>query len=301
VSIPQAAQSEVGGVAALSPSDAWAVGTGPGSGPVGATLVLHWNGTGWTRVPSPSPDPSNGSSLTSVSATSATDAWAVGIAGKGPFGTPESVNLALHWNGTTWAKVSVPSPNQQSSLNSVSADSPSDAWAVGEYFVGTSKTLGQILHWNGSTWTRVPSPNPGNTFVRLFSVSAVSSNDAWAVGTYLINRQQKTLILHWNGSTWTRVPSPAGGEVLTGVSALSSSDVWAVGAGPAGTFVVHWDGTSWAQVASPSPGGSISSLNGVSAISSSDAWAVGAEIREGNPGSTHTVVLHWNGTSWLRF
>jgi hypothetical protein len=41
------------------------------------TLILHWNGTAWSKVPSPSPGP-KGNFLTSVSAVSPTDAWAVG-------------------------------------------------------------------------------------------------------------------------------------------------------------------------------------------------------------------------------
>jgi hypothetical protein len=43
-------------------------------------------------------------------------------------------------------------------LNGVSANSPSNAWAVGSYQLPpsggtiTSKTL--MLHWNGTDWTR---------------------------------------------------------------------------------------------------------------------------------------------------
>jgi hypothetical protein len=48
------------GVAAASASDAWAVGqTGPGpgegTGPSDRALIEHWDGTAWTRVPSPTP------------------------------------------------------------------------------------------------------------------------------------------------------------------------------------------------------------------------------------------------------
>ncbi len=61
-----------------SPTDIWAVGSY--SNPGGSTvkgLILHWDGTSWTQTPSPSPGPA-GSELTGVTATSATDAWAVG-------------------------------------------------------------------------------------------------------------------------------------------------------------------------------------------------------------------------------
>src|SRR6185437_5832073 len=83
------------GVAATSAGNAWAVGA------VGSltarTLIVHWNGKAWARVPSPSP---GNSGLYGVAATSATNAWAVGAAG--------STTLILHWNGKSWARVTSP-------------------------------------------------------------------------------------------------------------------------------------------------------------------------------------------------
>jgi hypothetical protein len=80
------------GVAATSTSNAWAVGsTGRAK-----TLILHWNGTAWKQVPSPSPAPSP--ELSGVTATSATSAWAVGQTGT----AGRIKTLILHWNGTTW-------------------------------------------------------------------------------------------------------------------------------------------------------------------------------------------------------
>jgi len=63
-------------VAATSAADAWAVGfeatIGGGGGP---GLILHWNGTAWTRAPLPA-TVRNGL-FTGVAATSRTNAWAV--------------------------------------------------------------------------------------------------------------------------------------------------------------------------------------------------------------------------------
>jgi hypothetical protein len=69
------------GVAAVSARNAWAVGfTGSISGAHGS-LIVHWNGTAWRRVPSPD---SRGGWLSGVAATSAGNAWAVGFAGSNP-------------------------------------------------------------------------------------------------------------------------------------------------------------------------------------------------------------------------
>ena len=64
-------------------------------------------------------------------------------------------------------------------LTSVSADSASDAWAVGSYIsdtTGVRDTL--ILHWNGTAWSRVASPSPGTRFSVLNGVSAGGTNNA---------------------------------------------------------------------------------------------------------------------------
>ena len=249
---------------------------------------------------SPAPDPVTnfGNSLVSVSAVSSADAWAVG----------DSPSLALHWNGTRWARTAIPHfGTSLSALKGVSALSASDAWAVG-YFVpgvasGAQKPL--VLHWNGTSWTHVPSPNVnGNGY--LLGVSVLSATNAWAVGTDVVGKGTNTLVLHWNGTAWTQVPSPSPGkspvqDSLAGVDALSSSDVWAVGAAGAKTLVLHWDGTSWTQVPSPSPRGvgigPFTFLDGVSALTSSDAWAVGCACTSD---TDSTLILHWNGKAWTR-
>lgn len=76
-----------------SAQDAWAVGA-LGTLPVSKTVIVHWNGKTWTKVPSPSP-PQSG--LADVAATSADNAWAVGT-----YGITHPKTLILHWNGTAW-------------------------------------------------------------------------------------------------------------------------------------------------------------------------------------------------------
>lgn len=83
--------------------------------------------------------------------------------------------------------------------------------------------------------TFVSSPNPGTSFNQLLGVSAIASNDAWAVGDFESSvGPSKTLIEHWNGVSWSVVPNPAanypgfGGE-FDGVAATNSRTVWTVG------------------------------------------------------------------------
>jgi hypothetical protein len=92
------------GVSAVSACDAWAVGNYSSTkGDTARTLILRWNGTDWTRVPSPSPNPNKSgvNNLAGVSTVSADHAFAAGTSADAFTG----VNLALivDWNGKTWA------------------------------------------------------------------------------------------------------------------------------------------------------------------------------------------------------
>jgi hypothetical protein len=183
------ASSELLGVAAVSASDAWAVGD---SGPVGQPLILHWNGRSWAKVASPSF--TGGADLNAVAATSKA-VWAVGTASVAPYHT-----VILRWSGSSWARVPSPSPTADggSQLYAV-AGVGKTVWTVG--YAG-SKTL--IERWNGATWTRVLSPSPGK-FADLAGIAAVSASNAWAVG----QDSAGPLLEHWNGSAWQRLTSSA--------------------------------------------------------------------------------------------
>jgi len=201
---PEPPNSFLSGAAAVSATDAWAVGQYTTPGNVITALALHWDGTRWTQVTVPFPAGALGTGLSGVSADSPTDAWAVGDYSVKSTGGQET--LALHWNGTTWTRVATPTPKGTvfRFLNGVAARAPTDAWAVGADS-SNNAPITLILHWDGTAWTQVPSPDPGgNNGNRLFGVAATSASDAWAVGDYNSRTTSSDLILHWNGTSWTR-------------------------------------------------------------------------------------------------
>lgn len=282
------------GVDAVNSSDAWSVGYTNVKHDTSA-LIAHYDGTGtqWSQATVPA---FANSVLYDVSGTSPSDVWAVGNYNQYD-GTGQHT-LVLHYDGSSWTQVPSPDPDGTTpSLKRVSADSASDAWALGTYSAGNPGQGGNtvhsvLLHWNGSAWTQVASPSR-----YLQGISAISPSDVWAVGT----SGGQTDTEHWNGSSWTRVPSPnpggATGNILLGVSARATGDVWAVGTMDSGitsvAMILHWDGTSWTNVPCPSPDSSF--LSAVSADASNDAWAIG--IGSGGP-RQHTLIEHWDGTSW---
>jgi hypothetical protein len=91
------ANNELWGVAAISPSVAWAAGY-YWNGSAYRTLIERWNGKSWKLQQSP-----NRGSLASfnelfgIAATSSTDAWAAGN-----YQTPTARTLIERWNGTAW-------------------------------------------------------------------------------------------------------------------------------------------------------------------------------------------------------
>jgi hypothetical protein len=154
-------------------------------------VITHWNGTAWTRVPSPAPAGLS-DEFYGVAAVAADSVWAVGqSAGIGAVGSP----LIEHWNGTAWAPVSSPVIPGGGALSAVSASSAGNAWAVGK----SSRGSGLIEHWDGMAWSVVPSPAYG----MLTGVAADSRSSVWAVGYWTGGSNPTAVIEHWNGTAWT--------------------------------------------------------------------------------------------------
>jgi hypothetical protein len=169
-------------VTATSRSNAWAVGS-YFDGSLSQPLIEHWNGTTWKVAKSPAINSGFGSGLRGVSASSGSNAWAVGHI-TNSF-SAQDVTLAEHWNGTTWKIVKSPDPGQLAGtdLSSVAVTSASNAWAVGIFNNGTTnQTL--IEHWDGTKWKVQPSDDPGgpSSDDELAAVAASSRTNAWSVG-----------------------------------------------------------------------------------------------------------------------
>ncbi len=85
------------GVVAISPSNVWAVGSaGSGNALDQITLILHWDGTSWTVVPSPSPGTAQlNSTYGSSVMTGSPSLRRTTVAASGPWSAPPKTNVAL--------------------------------------------------------------------------------------------------------------------------------------------------------------------------------------------------------------
>jgi hypothetical protein len=290
------------GVAAPGANDAWAVGTRQVASGGLVTLVEHWDGTNWSTVASPNPNPGGLNELAGVAAVPSAPGtiWAVGSYSRpnANFGT---LKLILRRTGGSWQALPSPTFTPEDHLEAVDATGPTDAWAVGwgstSPFGGTA--VGIALRWNGSSWTSVPIPQPSP--IMLFGVAALAPNDVWAVGhTYLGGPHWIPLVLHWNGTTWSRATIPAfpSGGQLRDVVALSPSNVYAVGLDGEGfnarTLVLHWNGVAWTKQATPSPPGG-PKLYGAAAIGPSTVWGVGYRYDQRLAANQTFIVRTTNG------
>lgn len=122
-------------------------------------------------------------------------------------------------------------------LNGVAVISSSNVSAVGSYLDGGHfRTL--TLRWNGSRWSRVSSANPAPGDNELFSVAALPTAEAWAVGAKG-DAPERTLVEKWSGTAWQAVTSPnASGwnNILHGVTLPARGSGWAVGSAFDGTW-----------------------------------------------------------------
>jgi hypothetical protein len=291
--------SPVGAVAA-SPSHSPRV-PGPHSGATIPRSPVHVPST---RVPSTStfaspancdaayhfvfsPGAAGNNVLFSTASINAGDIWAVGVQTNA---SGYDQLLAEHWNGTSWSVV--PTPNRtvfHNDFNAVAAISTNDVWAVGDFWSdAVPSVINTIMqHWDGATWTNFTMIQPSASSY-LFGVTAIATNNVWAVGTYFGASGWQTLVVHYDGISWTTMPTINTNAVdneLFDVSAFSSTDVWVVGeqslsnngTSPLQSLAQHWDGATFTTVTSPNLGaaGSDTEILGVNALEAGHAVGVG--------------------------
>jgi hypothetical protein len=181
--VPGSSAEYLFGLAAISPTDIWAVGQYVGS--LGfQDLTEHWNGTAWSVAHLPSTS-SSGRALFAVAAASAIDVWAVGNDDR-LFALHAQ---AQHWDGAQWTESpGAPGEPTDDRLLSISAVSSRNIWAVGTHtrfskHGGSSIPQYLIEHWGGTGWTNIPLPAPAlGTMIGFYGTATLPSGRAWAAG-----------------------------------------------------------------------------------------------------------------------
>jgi hypothetical protein len=199
----------------------WAVGyyIEPGSTYNRDGLILQRTGGIWRIVAAPRVLVTD--FLEGVDATGPTDAWAVGW-GSNDITSAPAAPIVLHWNGTSWQSVPLPS-TESTQLYAVDALSPSDVWVAGKTYTSGSGEQPYVAHFNGTSWNRVATPTIDNNG-RLADIVALSPSNIIAVGT--TGGSWTSLVLHWNGTSWVREAAP---DANLAAAAVGPNTFWAVG------------------------------------------------------------------------
>lgn len=288
-------QNDLRGVAAIAPDDVWAVGAtvDPNISFGWKTLILHWDGTEWSIVPSPNlSEPGTCNSLQAVAAISSDDVWAVG-------GIPQQYcanakAILMHWDGAAWTIVPAPAETAlwyASTRYGIAAVASNDVWTTGD---------AEPFHWDGTQWSVVAG---AQDFAG--KAAAAAANSVWTVGSYTeydgyIDSGPFAKASRWDGTAWrwTNPQSPTGNDAFSGVAAIAPNDVWAVGRSGQFTLTEHWDGANWSVVPSANgnqnPGSNLvvaNSLVAAAAVSSTNVWAVGYFVD--NSGLSHALILQY--------
>ncbi len=191
-------QGSLTGVAAVSPTDAWAIGTDLSGNP----HILHGSGGIWNNVPFPG-STTAGVTLTAIAAATGVNPW---VAENGPNGP-----VLLHWTGSHWA--SHAAPPGDTSLSTLTVHSATNVWTAG-YAPDPAdayQSLAAVSHWNGSAWTTLNTA--GTAQWDAASVVAAGPDDVWISGGVwpfppFPGELPAPLLAHWNGTSWTGASLP---------------------------------------------------------------------------------------------
>lgn len=257
-------------VTAVSASNAWAVGHKGDT-----ALVMHWNGSGWSRLTVPG---QTGFDAMLVKASAWNNVWVFGTS----FGSGTAE--ILRFDGSAWSNVQLPAG---AFANAATVLSPSDVWIAGPESCtnsgSTTQCESQVYHWNGGTWTSYMLPTLVN------DISGSSADNVWlsAEGRATLDSTSYYLNAYkWNGSAWhfvSSMPTPRS-KGSAGITVTSSGNVW-LGAWLASDgdgYVLHWNGSYWARHTAPT------------SVPTSDEL-----VTDGHSGVWSGPWAHWTGSRWV--
>lgn len=292
--LPSIASSywSLGSITASSASDAWAAGQAYAGGR-SQILLLHWNGTTWSKVtvkfPSALQTVNNLEFLTAVS--------------RGSFvaeGLTSSGSYLVRFASGKWTNLTPKNFPSTGAVAALAASSPTNIWLAYYYWPTLAAAKFGVERYNG-TWSTVKLP--ANLDI-VASISVLASNDVWVGGSYAdsMGSYSYPIMARYTGSKWVvqRQASSKQGA-LTGVGALSATDAAACGYLSTGPwFMERYNGTSGKLLAPlPSNLGNHVGVTSVQPASSTAVWAV-ASAWAGKmfASQEYAYGLYFNGTKW---
>ncbi len=309
---PPSVHGTLDGVAALAPTDVWAVATlviGRQRPFESRGAIVHWDGRRWTRVATSVPPASN---LFDVTATWGTDVWVGGtevakVRVNDPIdsGTVDRP-LLMHWDGSRWRRDDVSRLVRQcpwrenvegqvewvwtcdASIAAIDAAARNDVWAAGTEeavdFAGYSSTL---LHSNGGSWKALGEPATKDSGgLSAADVDATAPGEAWTLDDFVdASVESEYRLVHWTKGRARAFEYQTRGASVAALAAVSSRSVWIVGERwsddgnvPLGPMVIHWNGMTAVRQRTTFDSQRGATLAAVSALSPVEIWAAGDHL-----------------------
>jgi hypothetical protein len=270
------------GVAASSPSDAWAAGLSVKDKGTSApeAVIRRWTGKAWRAVTLPGKVArtwaATGSIDSPVAAASARSVWVFGSA----------TGSYLRLSGSRWSIGRLPGADTASSgelvfVDTVKVFSSTDVWAFGLQESASGSVEPYAAQFNGRTWSTVTVPGSG----AITAVAAVSAKDIWAV------ESTESSSLFPSAATRSALKaSPAARTAVARLRAASSAATASV--------VLQWTSKSgtWKDAA-PLPA-SAASDQFVSAVAEPGGHVWFGGSADNSAKGTSPVTAEWNGTAW---
>lgn len=253
-------------------------------------FVLHWDGRRWRSIGLPVPL-TYPRFVTSVSASSASNLWAVTDQGR--------VGI---WNGRRWT-VKVPPAWVLRATREGDPDGQAAVLAPGNAWVFSGGAISEptlAAHFVRGAWRKAWLP------VAPYAVSQVSSRDLWVLGDTrksLTTGKPVIAVAHWNGSAWhalalPKVRVPSGGGTGYSLAAVAPRDIWLareVGNSlghTVSTALLHWTGR-WRVIKVPF---STYSFESVSQDGHGGVWMLADRVLP----SFHQDLYHYGSGRWVR-
>jgi hypothetical protein len=286
---PAGTAGQLTAVAAVPRStDVWAIGSN-GTTDNAHFFVGHFHHGHWHKVKTPNLHGRCGS-IDTIVAASAKSVWIGGATQVACHSGQIAQTKPAVWQlkGNKFVLQKLPKlSNLSDSVDSISATSPHNAWAVGGLYPGA--TAAQVaLHWNGKKWSAVTVPS--GFAQTMYDVNASGPDNAWALRSDYSASQD--VFVHWNGKVWTVGDPAPTGITLTSVTTSSRTLAYATGIGSTGaerSVILKFNGTKWSSLTLPKAaahaGLAVVSMRGKA------AWAVGDGVHG-------AVLVHSAGGAW---
>jgi hypothetical protein len=227
---PGAQRNILNGIAAISDTDVWAIGTQWDGAGTAHSLTEHWDGTRWSVVSSADPG-TGGNVLFGVKAVASNSVYAVGQ--QSGSGFPDKA-LVEHWDGSKWSVLNSPADNTESLIGYGVTGNDSNLNVAGIRENDTAPFTTMVAGGAPSSLALQNTPNAtgeNNLYAATTAADGSTYASGWSVdpatGVYLSE------ILHGVNGQWSidSTPNPgSGSNGFAGITAIPGGGLWAVGA-----------------------------------------------------------------------